>query len=78
MLKSLDVLLRIKQHELDEKRRSLVNLLNEISNLKENDKNLESEMVSEQILAKSTPDSAGMYYGSYVKRVINVRKDIAN
>ena len=58
MLKSLNVLVRIQQHEVDEKRRSLANLLNEISNLEENDNNLESEMKFEQAAAKSAIDLA--------------------
>ncbi len=77
MSKNLSTLVRLHQYRVDEKRRSLAELLGEISNLETKDKHLQSEIISEQAIANSSPDSVGMFYGIYAEEAVNKRRKIS-
>ena len=77
MSKNLNTLVRLHQYRVDDKRRALAELLGEISNLETKDKHLQSEIISEQAVANSSPDSVGMFYGIYAKEVVNKRRQIS-
>jgi flagellar export protein FliJ len=76
MSKDLSTLIRLHKYRVDEKRRSLGELLGIIANLEKKSENLEAEIISEQQMASSAPESIGMFYGAYAKEVVNKRKEI--
>ena len=76
MSKDLSTLIRLHKYRVDEKRRSLGELLGIIAKLEEKSENLEAEIILEQQMASSAPESIGMFYGAYAKEVVNKRKEI--
>ena len=76
MLKNLNTLIRLHKYRVDEKRRSLGELLGKIAILETRGENLEHEIVSEQQTASAAPESVGMFYGAYAKEVVNKRNEI--
>ena len=76
MLKNLNTLIRLHKYRVDEKRRSLGELLGKIALLEKRSENLEHEIVSEQQTASAAPESVGMFYGAYAKEVVNKRREI--
>jgi flagellar FliJ protein len=76
MPKNLNTLIRLHKYRVDEKRRSLGELLGEVASLETRSKNLEHEIIAEQQTASAAPDSVGMFYGAYAKEVVNKRNEI--
>jgi flagellar FliJ protein len=76
MPKNLNTLIRLHKYRVDEKRRSLGELLGEVATLETRSKNLEHEIITEQQTASAAPDSVGMFYGAYAKEVVNKRNEI--
>jgi flagellar FliJ protein len=76
MPKNLNTLIRLHKYRVDEKRRSLGELLGEVASLETRSKNLEHEIIAEQKTASAAPDSVGMFYGAYAKEVVNKRNEI--
>ena len=77
MAKNLYTLIRLHQYRVDDKRRSLGELLGEVSSLEQQGENLEKEIVSEQSIANSAPESFGMFYGEYAAAAVQKREDIS-
>jgi flagellar protein FliJ len=76
MVKDLHTLIRLHQYRVDDKRRSLGELLGEVTNLEQQGEHLEREIVTEQEIANSAPDSVGMFYGEYATAAVNKREEI--
>jgi flagellar export protein FliJ len=76
MSKDLSTLIRLHKYRVDEKRRSLGELLGAVATLEKKNQNLEHEIISEQKTASAAPESIGMFYGAYAKEVVNKRKEI--
>ena len=76
MSKDLNTLIRVHQYRVDEKRRVLGDLLGEVASLEQKNEYLEYQIIAEQKIANSAPESAGMYYGAYAKEAVNKRKAI--
>ena len=77
MVKDLHTLIRLHQYRVDDKRRSLGELLGEVANLEQQGEHLEREIVVEQEIASSAPDSVGMFYGEYATAAVNKREEIS-
>lgn len=77
MAKDLHALIRLHQYRVDDKRRSLGELLGEVAHLEQQGEDLEREIVSEQEVANSAPDSVGMFYGEYATAAVKKREDIS-
>lgn len=65
-MKSLTTLIDLKQRELDEKRRILVQLEEEMDKLNTNAKKLKDELARESKLASEQPEMA-RYFGEFAK-----------
>jgi flagellar protein FliJ len=78
MAKELHTLIRLHQYRVDDKRRSLGELLGEVADLEQKGENLEREIVSEQSIANSAPESFGMFYGEYATAAVQKREDISH
>jgi flagellar biosynthesis chaperone FliJ len=76
MRKDLGALIRLHQHRVDEKRRSLGELLNGIATLEKRLEYLEKQILSEQVVANSASDSVGMFYGEFAKEAVSKRAKI--
>ena len=76
MPKGLHTLIRINQWEVDQQRRGLGNLLGTLAGLKGNLQGIEEEVIREQGLAQTSPEEAGLFYGSYAKTVIERRHQL--
>ena len=76
MSKDLKTLIRLHKHRVDEKRRSLGELLGEIAALEQKNEYLENQLSLEQQFAKSASDSVGMFFGAYAKEAVNKRREI--
>ena len=61
MAKSLHTLIRLHQHRVDEKRRELGGMLAVVSDLERQVDALESKIIKEQYIAKSSPDLAAPF-----------------
>lgn len=68
-----DKLVRLREWELDEKRRALADMLSETEVLIEKRKALEDELRREQTIASESPESA-ISYNSFANSVISRRK----
>jgi flagellar protein FliJ len=77
MVKDLHTLIRLHQYRVDDKRRSLGELLGEVASLEQQGEHLEREIVTEQEIANSAPDSVGMFYGEYATSAVNKREQIS-
>lgn len=77
MPKDLHTLIRLHQYRVDEKRRSLGELLGEVANLEQQSDQLEKQMIIEQEVANSAPDTVGMFYGEYATSAVNKRGVLA-
>ncbi len=77
MARDLHTLIRLHQYRVDDKRRSLGELLGEVANLEKQGENLEKEIVSEQSIANSAPESIGMFYGEYAAAAVQKRENIS-
>ena len=76
MVKDLSTLIRLHKYRVDEKRRSLGELLGAVATLQKKSEILEDEIILEQQTASAAPESIGMFYGAYAKEVVNKRNEI--
>jgi flagellar export protein FliJ len=74
MAKDLKSLIRLHKWIVDEKRRTLGELLRMLGELEQRARDLEDEVVREQKIARGAPDSAGYLYGNYAEAVIQRRE----
>ena len=77
MPRDLNTLIRLHQYRVDDKRRSLGELLGEVASLEQKGEHLEREIISEQEVANSAPDSVGMFYGDYATAAVKKREEIS-
>ncbi len=77
MEKDLHTLIRLHQYRVDAKRRSLGELLGEVAALEQQSEQLEQQIVFEQEIANSAPDTVGMFYGDYATAAVNKRGSIS-
>ena len=70
MAKALHSLIRLHQHRVDEKRRKLGGMIAVVTDLERQAESLEAQILSEQEIAKSAPDLAGVIYGNYAAHSI--------
>ena len=76
MAKGLKSLVRLSEWNVDEKRRELAEVLDEMAAAELARDNLEEEVLREQASAQESPHEAGLYYGNYADNVINRRENI--
>ena len=70
MAKALHSLIRLHQYRVDEKRRKLGGMIAVVADLERQAESLEAQILSEQEIAKSAPDLAGVLYGNYAAHSI--------
>ena len=75
--KSLKTLIRLRDWDVDEKRRAVGELLGAIAALEAQAQKLESDLVAEQKTARDDPNEAGILYGFYANAVIQRREELA-
>ncbi|HJO69933.1 MAG TPA: hypothetical protein QF804_09685 [Rhodospirillales bacterium] len=78
MAETLSTLIRLHEWTVDEKRRALGILLNELGALEDAARALEVELVAEQRAAAVEPEMAGFGYGFYALGVILRRERLAD
>ena len=76
MTKDLSTIIKLHQHRVDEKRRFLGELLNEIMRLEQKRESLDLQILSEQKVANDASDSVGMFYGVFAKEAVSKRREI--
>jgi len=76
MAKGLKSLVRLSEWNVDEKRRELATVLDEMAAAEQARVDLETEVLREQASAQDSPHEAGLYYGNYADNVINRREQI--
>ena len=74
MAKSVATLIRINELTVDERRRELGEHLIELDDLEAALNRLEKEVVDEQRIAATQPQTAGFLYGAYADSVIHRRE----
>lgn len=74
MAKDLKALIRLHQWFVDEKRRKLAELERMLAELEDRARKLETEVVTEQKIARAAPETAGATYGAYAVHVIERRE----
>ena len=77
MTADLKTLIRVRDWQVDEKQRAVGALLRDLDDLKARARALDHEVTSEQEIARSAPDEAGMAYAGYARRVLNHRDELA-
>ena len=77
MTADLKTLIRVRDWQVEEKQRVLGALLRDLDDLKARARALDHEVTSEQEIARSAPDEAGMAYAGYARRVLDHRADLA-
>ena len=70
MAKALHSLIRLHQYRVDEKRRNLGGMIAVVADLERQAESLEAQILSEQEIAKSAQDLAGVLYGNYAAHSI--------
>ena len=73
----LKTLIRVRDWQVDEKQRVVGALLRDLDDLKARARALDQEVTSEQEIARSAPDEAGMAYAGYARRVLDHRAALA-
>jgi flagellar FliJ protein len=76
MAKDLRSLIRLNEWMVDERRRELSDVLGSLEGLEKGLQRLEKELELEQQAAVSSPNEAGLLYGSYASSVIQQRDHI--
>lgn len=76
MTADLKILIRVRDWQVDEKKRALGGLLNHLDELKRQASAVEQELTTEQEIARSSPGEAGMAYAGYARRVHDRRAEI--
>ena len=74
MVKGVATLIRINEWTVDERRRELGARLKELDDLEAALDRLEKEVVDEQRIASTQPQTAGFLYGAYADSVIHRRE----
>ena len=69
-------MIRVNEFNVDEKRRSLGELLVQMAELEQRQQDLKTEVANEQRIASSLPGEADLYYGVYAETVIDRREHI--
>lgn len=77
MARDFNALIRLHQYRVDEKRRALGVLLNNVVRLEDERDRLERQIVEEQKIAAETPEGVGQYYGSFARAAVQRRGLIA-
>ncbi len=77
MTGNLNSLIRLHEWRVDEKRRTLGDLLRVVGDLETRARRLEEDLANEQGVARASPDEAGFMYGNYAHAVILHRERIA-
>ncbi len=77
MVKDLHSLIRLQGWRVDEKRRTLGEVLRILESLEARMKQLHEELASEQATAAASPEIAGVFYGNFAKAVIKERTALA-
>ncbi len=77
MTGNLNSLIRLHEWRVDEKRRTLGDLLRVVGDLETRARRLEEDLANEQGVARASPDEAGFMYGHYARAVILQRERIA-
>jgi len=77
MTADLEALVRVRDWQLDRKRRELGILFRRLDDLKVKARAFEHEVTAEQEIARFSPDEAGMAYGGYARRVFDQRAEFA-
>lgn len=75
--RDLHTLIRIREWDVDEKRRILGELLKTLYGLEEQARKLEADFREEQRIAAASPAEAGFCYGVYAHTVIERREELA-
>jgi flagellar FliJ protein len=71
--KGLETLIRLNEWTVDQKRRTLSDLLRLIDGFEAELKKLEQDLINEQASAAASPNEAGFLYGYYADSVIDRR-----
>lgn len=75
--RDLHTLIRVREWDVDEKRRSLGEILKRLYALEEQARELEASFREEQRIAAASPSEAGFFYGTYAHTVIERREELA-
>lgn len=76
MVKDLSSLIRLNEWMVDQHRRELSDVLNSLQSLEKGLQKLETDLKLEQQSAQSSPNEAGLLYGSYATSVILKRDSL--
>ena len=76
MAKDLNSLIRVNEWVVDERRRELSDVLESLKGLEKGLQKLEKDLELEQKAAQSSPNEAGLLYGSYATSVILQRESL--
>lgn len=76
MTADLKPLIRVREWQLEEKRRVLGDVFRHLENLRIKASALQHEVTAEQEIARSSPDEAGMAYAGYALRVLDQRAEL--
>lgn len=77
MTADLKTLIRVRDWQVDEKRRVAADLLHRLDDLKVQARAFEAEVTAEQEIARSSPGEAGMAYAGYARRVLDRRTELS-
>jgi flagellar export protein FliJ len=78
MARGLQGIMRFRRYQIDQARRELGKLLNEVAILERGASDLEVQIVAEQRAANEHPAEAGFIYGQYAQRAITQRARFAH
>lgn len=76
MAKDLNSLIRLNEWVVDERRRELSDVIDSLQSLEKGLQKLEKDLELEQQAAQSSPNEAGLLYGSYATSVILRRESL--
>lgn len=76
MTVDLKTLIRVRDGQVDEKRRVAGDLLRHLDDLKIQARAFDREVMAEQEIARSSPGEAGMAYAGYARRVLDRRTQL--
>jgi flagellar export protein FliJ len=78
MARGLQGIMRFRRYQVDQARRDLGKLLNEVAILERGASDLEVQIVAEQRAANEHPAEGGFIYGQYAQRAIQQRTRFAH
>lgn len=76
MAKDLQILIRLNEWTVDERRRELSDVLGSLESLENGLRRLREELAREQQAVQSSPNEAGFFYGNYAAGVIQRRQHL--